>query len=104
MRQPANFPPAPGYPNLSRTVALRLTLLEQKKNIATDQQRETAVMSSTGPQANAMDDEIEAVVDQAIGACATLANNDLECQVSELMKAVSHAYVRGGFHTYYLAA
>ena len=43
-------------------------------------------------------------MDQAIGACAPLTNNDLECQVSELMEAVSHAYVRDGFHTYYLAA
>jgi hypothetical protein len=29
-----------------------------------------------------------------------VANNYLESEVSELMKAVSHAYVRGRFHTY----
>ena len=53
---------------------------------------------------------MEAAVDQAIVACdgdmrATIralitANNFLESEVSELMKAVSHAYVRGRFHTY----
>jgi hypothetical protein len=56
------------------------------------------------------DDELEAEVDEAIAACggdlrATIralivANNYLECEVSELMKAVSHAYVRGRFNTY----
>jgi hypothetical protein len=29
-----------------------------------------------------------------------LANDYLESEVTELMKAVSHAYVRGRFHTY----
>ena len=67
-------------------------------------------MSSASP-ANAQDgDEFEAAIDQAIAACdgdmrATIralivANNYLESEVSELMKAVSHAYVRGRFHTY----
>lgn len=55
-------------------------------------------------------DVLEAGIDQAIAACdgdmrATIralivANNYLESEVSELMKAVSHAYVRGRFHTY----
>lgn len=55
------------------------------------------------------DDELEAVVNQAIDTCdgdmrATIralvvANNYLECEVSELMKAVSHACVRGRPHT-----
>jgi hypothetical protein len=59
------------------------------------------------PQA---DSELEAAVEEAIAACdgdlrATIralivANNFLECEVSELMKAVSHAYARGRFHTY----
>jgi hypothetical protein len=63
------------------------------------------------PQANVPeDDELEAEVDEAIAACdgdarATIralivANNFLECEVSELMKAVSHAYVRGRFNSY----
>lgn len=49
-------------------------------------------------------------VDQAIGACdgdlrstiraLIVANDYLESEVSEVMKAVSHAYVRGRFHTY----
>ena len=66
---------------------------------------------SSEPQPNTQDaDELEAEIDQAIAACdgdmrATIralivANNYLESEVSELMKAVSHAYVRGRFHTY----
>jgi hypothetical protein len=62
-------------------------------------------------QANSIEDsELEAAVDQAIAACdgdprATIraliiANNFLESEVGELMKAVSHAYARGRFHTY----
>ena len=62
-------------------------------------------------QANPLDkDELELAVDDAIAACegdlrATIralivANNFLECEISELMKAVSHAYTRGRFHTY----
>jgi len=49
-------------------------------------------------------------VDQAIAACGgdlrstiralIVANDYLETEVGELMKAVSHAYVRGRFHTY----
>ena len=49
-------------------------------------------------------------MEQAIAACggdlrATIralivANNYLENEVTELMKAVSHAYTRGRFHTY----
>ena len=49
-------------------------------------------------------------MDQAISACggdmrATIralivANEYLESEVSELMKAVSHAYARGRFNTY----
>lgn len=62
-------------------------------------------------QPNAIDnDELEAAIDQAIAACdgdlrATIgalivANNFLESEIGELMKAVSHAYARGRFHTY----
>lgn len=53
---------------------------------------------------------LETAVDQAIAACggdlrATIralivANNYLESEVAELMKAVSHAYARGRFQTY----
>lgn len=60
---------------------------------------------------NAQDaDGLEAAVDQAIAACdgdmrsairaLIVANDYLESEVSELMKAVSHAYVRGRFQTY----
>ena len=66
---------------------------------------------SSGPQPNTTDaDELEIAIDQAIAACdgdqrATIralivVNNYLEIEVSELMKAVSHAYVRGRFQTY----
>jgi hypothetical protein len=56
------------------------------------------------------DDGLEPSVDQAIAACggdvrATIralivANEYLESEVGELMKAVSHAYARGRFQTY----
>lgn len=66
---------------------------------------------SSDPRPNAQDaDELEADIDQAIAACGgdlratiralIIANNYLESEVGELMKAVSHAYVRGRFHTY----
>ena len=66
---------------------------------------------SSGSQPNAQDaDELEAAVDRAIAACdgdmrsairaLIVANEYLESEVNELMKAVSHAYVRGRFQTY----
>ena len=55
-------------------------------------------------------DELEAAVNQAISACGgdvratiralVVANEYLETEVTELMKAVSHAYARGRFHSY----
>jgi hypothetical protein len=55
-------------------------------------------------------DELEAATDQAIAACGgnmretikalIVANDFLESEVAELMKAVSKAFVRGRFHTY----
>jgi hypothetical protein len=66
---------------------------------------------SSGQQPNTQDaDGLEAVVDQAIAArggdlrstirALIVANDYLESEVGELMKAVSHADVRGRFHTY----
>jgi hypothetical protein len=66
---------------------------------------------SSDPQANTGDvDGLEAAVDEAIAASGgdmrstiralIVANDYLETEVGELMKAVSHAYVRGRFHTY----
>jgi hypothetical protein len=66
---------------------------------------------SSSPKPNVPDDdELEAEVEEAITACdgdlrATIraliiANRYLECEVGELMKAVSHAYVRGRFNSY----
>ena len=56
------------------------------------------------------DDGLETSVDQAIAACGgdlrstiralIVANQYLESEVGELMKAVSHAYARGRFHSY----
>ena len=62
-------------------------------------------------QANSMEEgELVIAIDQAIAACdgnlrATIralivANNFLESEIGELMKAVSHAYARGRFHSY----
>jgi hypothetical protein len=62
-------------------------------------------------QANSNEEsELEIAIDQAIAACdgdlrATIralivANNFLESEIGELMKAVSHAYARGRFHAY----
>jgi hypothetical protein len=66
---------------------------------------------SSGSRPNPQDaDELETAIDQAIVACGgdmrsairalIVANEFLESEVGELMKAVSHAYVRGRFHTY----
>ena len=62
-------------------------------------------------QAHAVeDDELAAAVDQAIAACdgdmrsavraLIVANNYLESEVGELMKAISRAYSRGRFQSY----
>ena len=66
-------------------------------------------MSSVS-QPNDRDDGLEAAVDQAIAVCdgdvraavraLIVANNHLEFEIAELMKAVSHAYTRGRFRTY----
>ena len=67
-------------------------------------------MSSSSKPATEPNGELETAVDQAISACggdlrATIralivANEYLETEVGELMKAVSHAYARGRFHSY----
>jgi hypothetical protein len=68
-------------------------------------------MSSRSKQNTQEDaDGLGAAIDQAIAACGgdtrsairalIVANDYLESEVSELMKAVSHAYVRGRFQTY----
>ncbi len=65
---------------------------------------------TSDPQPKIVEDELETAVDQAIAACdgdvrATIraliiANNFVESEVNELMKAVSHAYARGRFQSY----
>jgi hypothetical protein len=68
-------------------------------------------MMSSSSQPNAEEgDGLEAAVDQAIAACGgdmrstiralIVANQYLEDEAAELMKAVSHAYTRGRFNTY----
>ena len=56
------------------------------------------------------DDGLDAAVEQAIAVCdgdmraairaLIVVNNFLESEISELKKAVSHAYTRGRFRTY----
>ena len=67
-------------------------------------------MSSSSPATAKDDDGLDAAIDQAIAACGgdmrstiralILANEYLEAEAGELMKAVSHAYTRGRFGTY----
>jgi len=65
---------------------------------------------SSSSQSNIEEDGLETSVDQAIAACGgdmrstiralIVANEYLESEVGELMKAVSQAYARGRFHSY----
>jgi hypothetical protein len=67
-------------------------------------------MSSSSQPNSEERDELETAVNQAISACggdmrATIralivANEYLESEAAELMKAVSHAYARGRFNAY----
>jgi hypothetical protein len=67
-------------------------------------------MSSSSQPTTEPNDGLETAVDQAISACGgdmratvrtlIVANEYLETEVGELMKAVSHAYARGRFHSY----
>ncbi len=67
-------------------------------------------MSSSSQPNSEENDELETAVDQAISACGgdmrstirtlIVANEYLESEVGELMKAVSHAYARGRFNAY----
>jgi hypothetical protein len=71
---------------------------------------EPIMSQSTAPESQADADRLEAAADEAIAICGgdvraalkamIVANEFLESEVSELMKAVSRAYVRGRFHTY----
>jgi hypothetical protein len=61
------------------------------------------------PQSDA-EQQLEAAIDQAVAACGgdmraaisalIVANDFLETEISELMKAVSRAYIRGRFQAY----
>jgi hypothetical protein len=67
-------------------------------------------MSSSSQPNSEERDDLETAVNQAISACggdmrATIralivANEYLESEAAELMKAVSHAYARGRFNAY----
>jgi hypothetical protein len=66
--------------------------------------------SDPAPKPEDIDGGLDAAIDEAIAACGgnlretigvlIVANNYLESEVAELMKAVSHAFVRGRFGTY----
>jgi hypothetical protein len=101
-------------PNITRAGLPRIDSLEQKKNIVCsapplDTAMPSHPSSSSKPHPEGTD-ELELAVEQAIAACGgdlrgairalILANDFLENEVSELMKAVSHAYVRGRFQSY----
>jgi 3-methyladenine DNA glycosylase/8-oxoguanine DNA glycosylase len=65
---------------------------------------------SPAPHSQPDAEELEAATDQAIAACGgdareavkalIVANEFLETEVSELMRAVSQAYARGRFKSY----
>jgi hypothetical protein len=86
---------------------VRLTRIEQKENILL--WTGNAMPPHSQPH-HEEDSELEKAVDQAIAACdgnmrsavraLIVANNYLESEVSELMKAISHAYTRGRFQSY----
>jgi hypothetical protein len=67
-------------------------------------------MSSSSQPKFEEDDELEIAVDQAISACGgdmratvralIVANEYLESEAADLMKAVSRAYARGRFSSY----
>jgi hypothetical protein len=67
-------------------------------------------MCSSSQSNTEEDDGLETSVDQVVAACGgdlrstiralIVANQFLESEVGELMKAVSHAYARGRFHSY----
>jgi hypothetical protein len=69
---------------------------------------ESAMSSVLKP--NEQDVGVDAAVEQAIAVCGgdmraairalIVANNFLESEISELNKAVSHAYTRGRFRSY----
>jgi hypothetical protein len=65
---------------------------------------------SSASKPNEQDDGLETAVDQAIALChggmpaavraLIVTNNYLESEITELKKAVSHAYTCGRFRTY----
>jgi hypothetical protein len=87
-----------------------LTSQEQKENMRHHRPDGTTTMSSSSPANAEEDNGLEAAVNQAIAACGgdmrstiralIVANEFLESEAAELMKAVSHAYTRGRFNTY----
>jgi hypothetical protein len=85
--------------------------VEQKRNsIPSHFKLEEAMPADPERQQTAEPDRLEVAADQAIAACGgdarqavkalILANEFLESEVCELMRAVSHAYARGRFRTY----
>ena len=87
-----------------------MTSCEQNRNMSGVASLGIFAMSSSSQPRSEENDELETAVDQAISACggdlkATIralivANEYLETEVGELMKAVSRAYARGRFNAY----
>jgi hypothetical protein len=94
----------PGFPGYIDTKNKKRTWCPPKLNL------ETSMPHSAEPNPQADADALEAAADQAIAACGgdaretvkalLVANEYLESEISELMKAVSHAYARGRLRPY----
>ena len=88
----------------------RLTETKREHHPGLQSNPEPIMSQSTAPESQADAGRLEAAADEAIAVCGgdvravlkamIVANEFLESEVSELMKAVSRAYVRGRFHTY----
>jgi hypothetical protein len=95
----------------ARTPAGHIDSKNKKRTISRAPVNPEPIMSQhTASESQADADRLEAAADEAIAVCGgdvraalkalIVANEFLESEVSELMKAVSRAYVRGRFHTY----
>jgi hypothetical protein len=84
---------------------------EQNKNIIWPvSQRDRFMSQDAAPEPPPDSNRLEVATDEAIAACGgnardavkapIVANEYLESEVAELMKAVSHAFTRGRFKSY----
>jgi len=97
-------------PSISDRMKRPVDFIRTKREHVSPRSPRNAIMPPSSQPSPEPDDGLEAAVDQAISACggdlhATIrslivANDYLETEVGELMKAVSHAYARGRFNSY----